>query len=91
MDIILHGKHNGKDAAENLESVLRLLKERYNIDAFREMHLTITMVDNNGDDVELINNETGEVYRFVEIYNNSQEFNTAHRHRPILRLVIDNT
>lgn len=91
MDIILHGQHNSEEAAENLMGVLRLFKERYHITHFREIHLTLTLVDDQGSDVELVDNETSEVYRIFEVRQKGQELTTERRIRPILQLVIDNT
>ena len=91
MDIILQGHHNGEEAAENLINVLRLFKERYQISQFREIHLTLTLVDNQGEDVELVDSETSQVYRTVEIYRSGHELTTGRRPRPMLQLVIDNT
>ncbi|MDP1602341.1 MAG: hypothetical protein Q8M03_03665 [Legionella sp.] len=91
MDIILQGRHTGEEAAENLISALRLFKERYHIEQFREIHLTVTLVDSRGDDVELVDSETAQVYRTVEIYATGHELTTGRRPHPMLKLVIDNT
>lgn len=91
MDIILQGDHSGEETEQNLTSVLRLLKERYHIDHFREIHLTVTLVDSQGDDVELVDSETNEVYRTVQIYRTGHELSTGRNTRPMLQLVVDNT
>ncbi|MDX1837463.1 hypothetical protein DIZ81_05970 [Legionella taurinensis] len=91
MDIIFQGNHNSEEAAENLLSVLRLFKERYKISHFREMHLTVTLVDDHGDDVELVDSQTSQVYRVFEVYRKGQELQTGRKPRPMLQLVVDNT
>jgi hypothetical protein len=91
MDIILQGLRTGEEAAENLISVLRFFKERYKIEQFREIHLTVTLVDKHGDDVELVDTETSQVYRTVEVYPTGHELTTGRRTHPMLQLVIDNT
>lgn len=90
MDIIFQGKHNSEEAAESLLSVLRLFKERYKINYFREMHLTVTLVDDHGDDVELVDSETEKSYRSFEVYRSGHELQGA-KGQPMLQLVVDNT
>lgn len=89
MDIIFQGKHDNEEAIESLASVLRLFKDRYHISQFREIHLTITLVDDQGDDVELVDNETDQVYRTFEIYREGHEL-IRRAGPPRLRLVVNN-
>ena len=90
MEIIFQGRHDSDEAAESLVSVLRLFKERYHIGQFREIHLTVTLVDEQGEDVELIDSETDEAYRIFEVYRQGHEL-TKGSGRPVLKLVVDNT
>lgn len=90
MEIIFHGRHDSSEAAESLQGIIRLLKERYHIGQFREMHLSVTLVDNGGEDVELIDSETEHAYRVFEVYRQGQELLSG-TGRPALKLVIDNT
>ncbi|MGC1182620.1 hypothetical protein [Legionella sp.] len=90
MDIILQGEHNSDEAAESLERVLRLFKERYHITAFREIHLTVTLIDDQGDDVELVDSETNQAYRVFEVCRQGYELD-GKRATPLLQLVVDNT
>lgn len=90
MEIIFRGLHSGEEAAESLLSMLRLFKERYKVSQFREMHLTVTLVDKQGDDVELIDSETLEAYRRFEVYRHAYELN-GRKGQPRLQLVVDNT
>jgi hypothetical protein len=90
MDIIFDGKYDGAEAAENLKSIIRLFEERYHISRFREIHLSVTLMDEDGEDVELVDSDTSEVYRTLQVCRNSQAVNTSkRRHR--LSLVVDNT
>lgn len=91
MDILFQGTHNTDEAAESLLGVLRLFKERYNIGQFREIHLTVTLMDDQGEDVELIDSESSEVYRVFEVYRHGHELSTGRKIRPVLQLVVDNT
>lgn len=93
MDIIFEGGHNSAEAAEQLMSVIRLFKERYKVGHFREMHLSVTLVDDEGEDVELVDSESGEIYRTFEVYRNGDELRASRKrqsHYP-LKLVVDNT
>lgn len=91
MDIIFQGMHNTEEAAENFLSVLRLFKERYHIEQFREIHLTVTLVDEQGEDVELVDTDTSQIYRVFEVYRKGHELSTGRVTRPALQLVVDNT
>ena len=90
MDIILQGEHNEDEAAQSLERVLHLFKERYAIAGFREIHLSVTLIDNQGDDVELVDSESNQVYRIFEVYRQGYELE-GKKGIPQLHLVVDNT
>ncbi|AHE66386.1 hypothetical protein [Legionella oakridgensis] len=90
MEIIFQGKHSGDEAVASLLNVIRMFKERYHISQFREMHLTVTLVDECGEDVELIDSDTEEVYRTFEVYREGGEL-TRRPGLPVLKLVVDNT
>lgn len=90
MDIILQGRHSGEEAAQSLARVLELFKERYHIAGFREIHLTVTLIDEQGDDVELVDSESNQAYRIFEVYRQGYELN-GKKGTPVLQLVVDNT
>jgi hypothetical protein len=90
MEIIFHGRHDSSEAAESLQGVIRLFKERYKIGKFREMHLSVTLVDEGGADVELVDTDTDNAYRIFEVYRQGTEM-VRGSGRPALKLVIDNT
>ena len=89
MEIIFHGRHDSAEAAESLKGIIHLLNERYHIGQFREMHLSVTLVDNTGEDVELIDTDTTKAYRIFEVYRQGQE-QLQGIGRPALKLVINN-
>ena len=89
MDIIFKGSHDSDEAMKSLVGVIKLFCDRYHIHQFREMHLSVTLVDESGSDVELYDSETNQAYRIFEIYRQAQK--TERRMvRPNLKLVIDN-
>ncbi len=90
MEIIFQGNHDSENAAESLMSVIKMFQERYQIHQFREMHLTVTLVDENGEDVELVDSETEQAYRTFEVYRDGNEL-TRRPGLPVVKLVVDNT
>lgn len=90
MDIILQGQHEGQEALESLERVLQLFKDRYSINGYREIHLTVTLLDEQGEEVELIDSDTHQPYRVFEVYRAGYEF-SGKKGVPMLQLVVDNT
>jgi len=90
MDIIFTGDHDSDEAMEHLKSVIQLFKQRYQIEHFREMHLFVTLVDQQGEDVELVDSKTNQVYRTFEVYRNGDELRSSRKPNR-LKLVIDNT
>lgn len=90
MDIILQGQHNSAEAVESLDRVLQLFKERYHINNYREIHLTVTLVDEQGDVVELVDSDSNQPYRIFEVYRKGYELD-GRKGIPMLQLVVDNT
>lgn len=90
MEIIFQGKHDSDEAVESLMNVIRLFKERYHIQQFREMHLNVTLVDESGDDVELIDSETHQAYRTFEVHPEGSNLQQKPK-RAALKLVVDNS
>lgn len=89
MEIIFHGRHDSLQATDSLLSIIKLFCERYQIGGFREMHLSVTLVDQQGEDVELVDSETDEALRTFEVYREGQE-RIKRRGRPNLTLVENN-
>ena len=89
MEIIFHGLHDSVDAVESLQGIIRLLNDRYHIAQFREMHLSVTLMDERGYDVELIDSETKQAYRVFEVYRQGNEL-VRPSGRPALKLVTNN-
>jgi hypothetical protein len=92
MDIIFDGRQDGDEASESLAGIIQLFKERYDIGQFREMHLSLTLVDDAGEDVELVDSETNEPFRVFEVYRDQHAYAVSRgMRRPSLKLVVDNT
>jgi len=92
MEIIFDGRHDGAEATDSLLSVIKLFKERYKIGQFREIHLSLTLVDDAGEDVELVDSKTNQPYRVFEVYRDHQAYSFSRgKKHPSLKLVVDNT
>lgn len=90
MDIIFQGRHDTEEAAESLLGILKLFRERYQIHQFREMHLSVTLLDEQGEDVELVDSETAQAFRTFEVYREGYELG-GRKGFPKLKLIVDNT
>lgn len=90
MDIILKGQHSAKELVDSLENVLKLFKEQYQVSAYSEIHLSVTLIDDQNDTVELVDSESNQVFRSFEVYRSGYEL-TGRQGVPLLQLVVDNT
>ena len=92
MQIIFQGMQTAEEAAESLLSIIKLFKERYGICNYREMDLNVTLLDQDGEDVELIDSATSEVLGVFEVYKSTDAVNDAKKEeKPKIHLVVDNT
>jgi hypothetical protein len=90
MEIIFHGQQDWEKIQESLNGIIKMLHDQYHINQLREIHLTVTLVDDQGFDVELVDSETEQVFRVMEVYRNNQEYLRIKQSTP-LSLVVDNT
>jgi len=90
MEIIFHGQQNWEKTQESLQGIIQMLHERYHIEQLREIHLSLTLVDEKGFDVELFDTETNQAYRIMEVFRNQQEHLRV-KQGQALSLVVDNT
>jgi hypothetical protein len=67
MQIIFQGQQSGQEAVESFLSVISLFCERYGIKSFQDMKLKFEPVDAQGDEVELIDPMTSEVFSIFEV------------------------
>lgn len=90
MEVIIQGQQSSEQVVESLLSIVRMFSEHYGIEHFRQVHLSMTLVDNQGDDIELVDSQTQEVFRVFEISKPNNEPRLIHA-KPYLKLVVDNT
>lgn len=91
MDIIIQGKQNEQALLQSLDGVLSMLKARYHITGYHDIHMHVTLLDGHGDEVELVDTNTHQVYRIFEVSSQGPVLSTGRRIYPELRLVVDNT
>lgn len=90
MEIIFHGQQDWEKTQDSLLEIIQMLHDKYQIEQLKEIHLSLTLVDQQGFDVELIDSETQKAYRILEIFRNNQEYLRVKQSAP-LTLVVDNT
>lgn len=91
MEVYFRDKQQANDVAEGIMSILKMFSERYGIEDFREIQLSMTLVDSQGDDVELIDSVTNEVFKVFEVVKAGEEPKLCRSQKPQLRLVVDNS
>lgn len=90
MEIIFHGQQDWEKTQDSLLEIIQMLHDKYQIEQLKEVHLSLTLVDQQGFDVELIDSETQKAYRILEVFRNNQEYLRIKQSAP-LTLVVDNT
>jgi len=91
MDVYFRDKQDTDDVADSIMSILKMFQNRYGIEQFREIQLSMTLVDSQGDDVELIDSVTNEVFKVFEVVKAGEEPKLCRSQKPQLKLVVDNT
>tara|TARA_B110000879_G_C11115249_1_gene489228 strand:- start:10 stop:288 length:279 start_codon:yes stop_codon:yes gene_type:complete len=92
MQVIFQGEQNSDETAESVANIIKLFKERYGIHQFREFKLSMVLMDEQGDDIELVDNRTSEVFRIFEVYKSGHAIKpVSSNSTPMLKLVVDNT
>jgi len=92
MQVIFQGEQNTIETAESVNNIMKLFQERYGIHNFRELKLSMVLMDEQGDDIELVDSRTSEVFRIFEVYKSGQTIKpVSSLGFPKLSLVVDNT
>lgn len=90
MDIVFRGRQTTEEALASLIGILNLFKERYGIENFCDIKLGLSLVDKQGDTVDLVDPVTSEVFATLEVYKSRQLFD-AQQQKKHLKLIVDNT
>ena len=92
MQVIFKGEQNTDETVESIQNIIKLFRERYGICNFRELQLSMVLMDEQGDDIELVDSRTTEVFRVFEVYKSGESIKPISSFKtPELKLVIDNT
>lgn len=89
MHIQIDGTHNKDELIEQFSTILQLFLQRYHVQQFREVHLDFTLIDREGEDVELVDNATDQPYRTMRICEQNPIKDAPSCHPP-LQLIINN-
>ena len=82
MQVIFQGEQNSDETAESVANIIKLFQERYGIHQFREFKLSMVLMDEQGDDIELVDSRTSEVFRILKCISLAMRLNPFH---PIVR------
>ncbi len=106
MQILLKGDHSTEETVVSLLGILRMLEEQHGIQNFSGIVLNLNLLDGDGEDVELVDNNTSEVLAIFEVGNklprgekpllignryDNRWANRCNKQYKHLRLVVDNT
>ena len=86
MEILFHGEHAHSDIAVAIENVLNLLHTRWSVESFKDLHMSLILVDDCGFEVELIDSHTKQDLRVMNIYKHDDGY-IKQRKIPRLKLV----
>lgn len=73
MKIKFQGAHKTDEVIDSLAAVLRLFEEQYGVGDFTEIKLNLTLVNDTGEEVELIDAGTSEVFDVLEVHKSFED------------------
>ncbi len=73
MKIKFQGTHKTDEVIDSLAAVLRLFEEQYGVGNFNAIKLNLTLVNEEGEEVELIDAGTSEVFDVLEVHKSFDE------------------
>ncbi len=68
MKIKFQGVHKTEEVIDSLAAVLRLFEQQYGVGTFNEIKLNLSLVNESGEEVELIDASTSEVFDVLEVH-----------------------
>jgi len=92
MQVIFQGEQSSEETTQSVNNIIKLFQERYGITQFRELKISMVLMDEQGDDIELVDSRTSEVFRIFEVYKSGEGIKPVSSIKtPPLQLVVDNT
>lgn len=77
MKIKFQGTHSGAEVVDSLSAILKLFEEQYGVTDFSEVKLNLSMVNSEGEEVELIDATTAEVFDVLEVHKTLESADDA--------------
>lgn len=68
MKIKFRGQHNAEEVVESLAAILNMFEEQYSVIEFNDIKISLTLVNDVGEEVELIDASTSEVFEMLEVH-----------------------
>ena len=87
MKIKFRGTHNAEEIVESLTAILQLFEEQYGVHDFSEIKMDMVLVNEQGEEVELIDSNTSEVFDILEVHKNAEEVDEQFLHDIMLEEV----
>lgn len=86
MDIRFHGQLTQEHTLSGLQEVFQLLVERYQVQRFKEVHVSLILVDAQGFEVDLVDSDTHQTLRVLDV-DRREKTSIKKRSKVALRLV----
>jgi hypothetical protein len=68
MKIKFRGQHNAEEVVESLAAIVRMFEEQYGVLDFDQIKVSMTLINDFGEEVELIDAGTSEIFEVLEVH-----------------------
>ena len=75
MQVKFQGQYTIEEAAESLLSIVKMFEDRYGVQDFSSLQLDVTLLNNEGEEVEIIDANTSEVLDVFEVHRSPTAVN----------------
>ena len=73
MKIRFKSAHDAEAIVESLAAILDMLKEQYGVSDYGDIKVNLTLMNHAGEEIELIDEHSGEVFDLLEVHKNLEE------------------
>ncbi len=73
MKIKFRGQHSAEEVLESLAAIMRMFDEQYSVLHFNDIKISMTMINDAGEEVELIDASTSEVFEVLEVHKSMDD------------------
>ncbi len=85
MKIKFQGTHKADEVVDSLTAILRLFEEQYGVGEFSQIKLHVALINDKGEEVELIDSNTSEVFDVLEVHKNLDEVDEQYLNGEVLQ------